>query len=173
MCFFLIFAKTSLMNSIIMRKWMGLPLTLLFCMTVAAQTTNDTTTMGKVTGIGGIFFKCKDRKQTRQWYKDNLGIDTDDYGHTFKWYEEKNSDKVGRTVWSPFPESTDYFGSSSQQVMVNYRVDDIERLVERLRKNGVTIVDKIESYDGIGKFVHILDTDGNRIELWEPVEEHN
>lgn len=109
----------------------------------------------------------------KQWYGDNLGIPSDAYGHTFKWYEEKNSDKLGRTVWSPFPAETDYFGDSGQQMMVNYRVNDIEQLVNDLRAKGVTIVDKIENYEGIGKFVHILDAEGNRVELWEPVEEHD
>lgn len=156
-----------------MRKLLLLVLALQVSMAVSAQAQNDSTTMAKVTGIGGIFFKCKNVKEMKQWYKDNLGIESDDYGHTFKWYKEKNSDKVGRTVWSPFPNTTDYFGESSQQVMINYRVNDIEKLVEKLKSNGVTIVDKIENYDGIGKFVHILDAEGNRIELWEPVEEHD
>lgn len=80
---------------------------------------------------------------------------------------------MGRTVWSPFPAETDYFGDSGQQMMVNYRVNDIEQLVNDLMAKGVTIVDKIENYEGIGKFVHILDAEGNRVELWEPVEEHD
>ncbi|MGI6222928.1 MAG: VOC family protein [Prevotella sp.] len=129
--------------------------------------------MAKVTGIGGVFFKCKDPAKMKQWYKDNLGIESDAYGHTFKWYEEKNSNKVGRTVWSPFPDKTDYFGDSGQQMMLNYRVNNIEQLVKDLQAKGVKIVDKIESYEGIGKFVHILDAEGNRIELWEPVEERD
>ena len=145
-----------------MRKLLLLVLALQVSMAVSAQAQYDSTTMAKVTGIGGIFFKCKNVKEMKQWYKDNLGIESDDYGHTFKWYEEKNSDKLGRTVWSPFPNTTDYFGESSQQVMINYRVNDIEKLVEKLKSNGVTIVDKIENYDGIGEFVHILDAEGNR-----------
>ena len=156
-----------------MRKLLLLVLALQVSMAVSAQAQYDSTTMAKVTGIGGIFFKCKNVKEMKQWYKDNLGIESDDYGHTFKWYEEKNSDKLGRTVWSPFPEGTDYFGDPGQQVMINYRVDDIERLVEQLRQEGVTIVDDIQDYEGIGKFVHILDGEGNRIELWQPLEEHD
>lgn len=142
------------------------------CMQASAQNIKDSTTMAKVTGIGGIFFKTKDPKKTAQWYKDNLGIESDAYGHTFKWYEDKEGKNVGRTVWSPFPETTDYFGNSGQQVMINYRVTHIGLLIEALRKKGVKIVDEVKAYDGIGKFAHIEDGDGNRIELWEPVEEH-
>lgn len=126
----------------------------------------------RVTGIGGVFFKCKDPQAMKQWYEEHLGIPQDPYGYTFKWYEQPDSDLVGRTVWSPFPATTDYFGDEGQQVMINYRVKDIERLVDQLRQEGVTIVDEIQDYEGIGKFVHILDGEGNRVELWEPLEEH-
>lgn len=156
-----------------MRRIKFIALAMAFCLTTTAQTTKDSTTMARVTGIGGVFFKCKNPSKMKQWYEDNLGIPSDAYGHTFKWYEEKNSDKVGRTVWSPFPAETDYFGDSGQQMMVNYRVNDIEQLVNNLRAKGVTIVDKIENFEGIGKFVHILDAEGNRVELWEPVVEHD
>jgi len=107
----------------------------------------------------------------KQWYEKHLGIPQDPYGYTFKWLEREDPTLVGRTVWSPFPDDTEYFGDESQQAMINYRVADIEQLVERLRQEGVTIVDDIEEYDGIGKFVHILDAEGNRVELWQPVEE--
>ena len=133
----------------------------------------DKVPMKRVTGIGGIFFKCKDPQAMKQWYEEHLGIPQDPYGYTFKWFEQRDSDLVGRTVWSPFPENTSYFGNESQQLMVNYRVDDIEKLVEQLRQEGVTIVDEIQDYEGIGKFVHILDAEGNRVELWQPLEEHD
>jgi len=143
-------------------------------MPMTAQTVNqETKPMKRVTGIGGIFFKCKDPQAMKQWYEEHLGIPQDPYGYTFKWYEQRDSDLVGRTVWSPFPEGTDYFGNEEQQLMINYRVADIERLVEQLRQEGVTIVDEIQDYEGIGKFVHILDGEGNRIELWQPIEEHD
>jgi len=139
-----------------------------------AQTVNkEQQPMKRVTGIGGIFFKCKDPQAMKQWYEEHLGIPQDPYGYTFKWFEQRDSDLVGRTVWSPFPSGTDYFGDESQQLMINYRVADIERLVDQLRQEGVTIVDEIQDYEGIGKFVHILDGEGNRIELWQPVEEHD
>lgn len=123
--------------------------------------------MKKVTGIGGIFFKCKDPNQMKEWYKTNLGLDTDQYGTNFEWRHGEDSSKKGFTQWSPFSESTKYFEPSTKEFMINYRVENLELLVEELVKNGVTITDKIESFE-YGKFVHILDIEGNKIELWEP-----
>ncbi|MCS7075009.1 MAG: VOC family protein, partial [Bacteroidia bacterium] len=79
-------------------------------------------------------------------------------------------DIVGLTQWSVFPVTTNYFGSENQSFMINYRVENLEELVQELRTNGVTIVDEISVYE-YGKFVHILDPEGNQIELWEPVNE--
>jgi predicted enzyme related to lactoylglutathione lyase len=126
-----------------------------------------TTKMKKVTGIGGIFFKCKDPKAVREWYQKHLGLNTNDYGATFEWYEGADSTKKAETQWSPFDEKTKYFEPSNREFMINYRVENLVELVEELKKEGVTIVDKIESYD-YGKFVHIIDLEGNKIELWEP-----
>lgn len=123
--------------------------------------------MGKVTGIGGIFFKCKDPKKMKEWYKTHLGLDTNDYGATFEWREAEDSTKKGSTIWSPFADTTKYFEPSTKDFMINYRVENLEGLVEQLKKEGVTIVDNIESYD-YGKFVHIVDAEGNKVELWEP-----
>jgi predicted enzyme related to lactoylglutathione lyase len=130
---------------------------------------NDKNNMKKVTGIGGIFFKCKDPNKMKDWYKAHLGLNTNEYGATFEWREESDSTKKGATQWSPFAETTKYFEPSTKDFMINYRVADLEALVEQLIKEGVTIVDKIESYD-YGKFVHIMDIEGNKIELWEPTE---
>lgn len=123
--------------------------------------------MKKVTGIGGVFFKAKDPKKLTEWYKENLGLETNPYGATFDWYEGFDSTKKAQTQWTPFSETTKYFQPSEKDFMINYRVDNLEALVEELKKNGVTIVDAIESYD-YGKFVHILDSEGNKIQLWEP-----
>ncbi|MEN2402920.1 VOC family protein [Flavobacterium sp. MC2016-06] len=125
--------------------------------------------MKKVTGIGGIFFKCNDPGKMKDWYKTHLGLDTNDYGATFEWKEASDSTKNGSTQWSPFPETTKYFEPSAKDFMINYRVADLEALVEELKKEGVTIVDTIETYD-YGKFVHILDAEGNKIQLWEPYD---
>ena len=126
--------------------------------------------MKKVTGIGGIFFKCKDATQIREWYNKHLGLGATQYGANFEWRELEDREKKGSTQWSPFSETTKYFEPSDKQFMINYRVEDLVALVAQLREEGVTILDEIESSD-YGKFVHILDLEGNKIELWEPAEE--
>lgn len=123
--------------------------------------------MKKVTGIGGILFKCKDPKQMKDWYQKHLGLSTNDYGATFEWYEGDDNTKKGQTQWSPFSETTKYFEPSTNNFMINYRVDNLEALVEELKNEGVTIADEIETCD-FGKFVHIIDVEGNKVELWEP-----
>jgi len=125
--------------------------------------------MKKVTGIGGIFFKCKDPNKMNEWYKTHLGFDTTQYGTSFEWRQLEDPTKKGTTQWSPFAETTKYFEPSTKDFMINYRVDNLEALVAQLKSEGVTIVDEIESYD-YGKFVHIVDVEGNKIELWEPNE---
>lgn len=125
--------------------------------------------MKKVTGIGGIFFKCKDPNKMKAWYKEHLGLDTNQYGATFEWWQDAEGSKKGSTQWSTFSDTTKYFEPSTKEFMINYRVDNLEALVEELKKEGVTIVDKIEEFD-YGKFVHILDMEGNKIELWEPTD---
>jgi predicted enzyme related to lactoylglutathione lyase len=128
---------------------------------------NGTKKMKKVTGVGGIFFKCKDPNKMKDWYQKNLGLNTNQYGAVFEWYQGADSTKKGFTTWSPFNETTKYFEPSAKDFMINYRVENIEALVDELKENGVTILDAIETYE-YGKFVHILDAEGNKIELWEP-----
>jgi len=135
--------------------------------TIFSGSTTEVFKMGKVTGIGGIFFKCKDPGKVKEWYKKHLGLNTDKYGTSFEWREGADPAKYGFTQWSPFSESTKYFEPSAKDFMINYRVRNLDKLVEELKKDSVTIVDKIESYD-YGKFIHILDIEGNKIELWEP-----
>lgn len=122
---------------------------------------------GRVTGIGGIFFKTNDPDQTKEWYKTNLGLNTDAYGTTFEWRDANDADKKGHTQWSPFKSDTKYFDPSPKEFMINYRVENIEALIEQLKANGVTILDELETFD-YGKFIHILDADNNKVELWEP-----
>jgi len=124
-------------------------------------------TSGRVTGIGGVFFKCKDPKALREWYSTHLGINTNAYGAVFEWYQGADSTQKGFTQWSPFKETTTYFAPSAREYMFNYRVSNMEALVKELSANGVTIVDTIESVE-YGKFVHILDNEGTKVELWEP-----
>ena len=136
--------------------------------TIMANQNKETAKIKKVTGIGGIFFKCKDPKKMTAWYQKNLGLNTNPYGGaTFEWYEGADSTKKGQTQWQPFPETTKYFEPSTKDFMIDYRVENLESLVEELKKNGVTIVDTIETVD-YGKFVHILDAEGNKVQLWEP-----
>ncbi len=123
--------------------------------------------MKKVTGIGGIFFKSKDPKMMGEWYKTHLGLKSNDYGAVFEWHQGADNTKKGFSQWSPFKENTKYFQPSEKEFMINYRVENIELLVEELKKGGVQILDEIESFD-YGKFVHIMDPEGNKIELWEP-----
>lgn len=123
--------------------------------------------MKKVTGIGGIFFKCKDTGKMKDWYKTHLGLETNEYGANFDWFQADDPSKKGSTTWSPFAETTKYFEPSTKDFMINYRVENLEALVEDLKKNGVTVLDNIENYD-YGKFVHILDVEGNKVQLWEP-----
>lgn len=141
-----------------------------FCFGFATKTIitiQKTTKMKKVTGIGGIFFKCKDPDKVKEWYQKHLGLNTNEYGAVFEWYQEPDSTKKGITQWSPFEEKTKYFEPSAKDFMINYRVENLEELVEQLKKEGVTVVDKIETFD-FGKFVHIIDVEGNKVELWEP-----
>lgn len=122
---------------------------------------------GKVTGIGGIFFKSENPGKMKEWYKTHLGLDTDQWGTNFEWRVSSDSSKKGFTQWSPFSVSTNYFEPSSKDFMINYRVINLVRLVDELKDSGVTVLDTIEVYE-YGKFVHILDLEGNKVELWEP-----
>lgn len=124
---------------------------------------------GRVNGIGGIFFKSADPVKTKKWYAENLGLKTNEYGSLFEFRESESGGKA-YLQWSPFDMDTKYFDPSEQDFMINYRVVNIEALVDQLREVGVTICDEIESYE-YGKFVHIMDPEGRKIELWEPVDE--
>ncbi|MEM8922479.1 MAG: VOC family protein [Actinomycetota bacterium] len=123
---------------------------------------------GRVTGIGGVFFRSPDPAATRRWYAEHLGLGVDEYGSSFTWRSDTDPSERGHTLWSPFDADTDYFGDDEQQAMINYRVDDLDAVLSRLRSGGVTLVGdtQVESY---GRFQHVIDGDGRRIELWEPI----
>lgn len=123
----------------------------------------------RATSIGGVFFKCREPEKIRAWYARHLGLRTDAYGTSFAWKQWDGRQK-GFTAWSPFPPDTNYFAPSDKDFMFNYRVVHIEELVTRLREEGVTVLDQIEAYP-YGKFVHILDPENNKIELWEADDE--
>jgi predicted enzyme related to lactoylglutathione lyase len=119
----------------------------------------------QVTGIGGIFLKAQDPKKLAAWYRDNLGFPMKGAMAVFLWSEKDKPEQTGRTVWSLFPTNTTYFGASRSPVMINYRVPNLERMIEQLRRKGVT-VEKTEDSD-YGRFTWVTDPEGNRLELWE------
>ena len=124
--------------------------------------------MARVTGIGGVFFKSPDPKALTAWYAEHLGIKMNDWGGaSFDWTDEVPA-TTGTTAWSIFPETSKHFGEGPQTSMINYRVDDLDALLEKLAAAGVTIDPKREEA-GFGKFAWIVDPDGNRVELWEPM----
>lgn len=123
----------------------------------------------KVTGIGGIFFFSDNPEKTRQWYARNLGLEVNEWGSSFEFRNANRPDELNYLQWSPFKNGSEYFAPSKKDFMINYRVQNIEGLVKKLKESGVTVVDSIETFE-YGKFVHIMDDDGNKIELWEPVD---
>jgi predicted enzyme related to lactoylglutathione lyase len=133
----------------------------------AEEIVRDTTP--KVTGIGGIFFFSEDPSATKEWYARNLGLEVNEWGSSFEFRNANNPEEINYLQWSPFKTGNEYFAPSKKDFMINYRVQNIDALVEKLKGNGVTVLDTIESYD-YGKFVHIMDHEGNKIELWEPVD---
>lgn len=134
------------------------------------DTTSPADTTPKVTGIGGIFFFSENPEKTREWYSKNLGFDVNEWGSTFESRDVKRPEAINYLQWSPFKQGSEYFSPSKKEFMINYRVQNIEGLVNKLSKNGVKVLDSIETYE-YGKFVHIMDDEGNKIELWEPVDE--
>lgn len=124
----------------------------------------------RVTGVGGIFFKSENPEKIKEWYQENLGFDTDPWGTNFEWFQGRDATQKGFTQWSPSSKKTKFFEPSGKEFMINYRVVHLERLLEKLKRNGVTILDEVETFE-YGKFVHILDNEGNKIELWEPNDE--
>ena len=122
--------------------------------------------MEQVIGIGGIFFKVRDPAKMAAWYREHLGIPIEDGHAEFPLSTPDQPSEIGRTVWSLFPPDTDYFGPSAAPFMINYRVANLERMLEQLRNAGIPI-EKVEDYD-YGRFAWITDPEGHRIELWEP-----
>ncbi|MFU8844998.1 MAG: VOC family protein [Bacteroidales bacterium] len=135
----------------------------------SGQSFSPQDTTPKVTGIGGIFFFSENPEKTKEWYAQNLGLEVNQWGSGFEFRNANRPDEINYLQWSPFQQGSEYFVPSKKEFMINYRVQNIEGLVNKLKNNGVTVLDSIETYD-YGKFVHIMDADGNKIELWEPVD---
>jgi predicted enzyme related to lactoylglutathione lyase len=132
------------------------------------NTTSPADTTPKVTGIGGIFFFSENPKETNEWYAKNLGVEINAWGSSS--FESRNvarPEQIDSVQWKAFKKGDEYFSPSKKDFMINYRVQNLEGLLDKLKGNGVTVVDEIATYD-FGKFVHIMDADGNKIELWEP-----
>ncbi|HTZ99278.1 MAG TPA: VOC family protein [Candidatus Aquilonibacter sp.] len=128
-----------------------------------------------VTGIGGVFFKSHDPQKLAAWYRENLGIEltpeTNAPGappnHGFEWLEKNDPAKTGTTVWAIFPQATKYFGAGPQPFMINYRVENLDRLLAQLRAAGVSVDPKTDDEPN-GRFGWATDLEGNRFELWQP-----
>ena len=124
----------------------------------------------RVTNIGGIFFKSNDPAAMRSWYATHLGLINDPYGTNFEWRHLDEPDKKGSTVWSPFAKDTKYFEPSGKEFMINFRVENLEWLLGELKKEGIEQIGEMQDSD-FGKFAHIMDPEGNKVELWEPKDE--
>ncbi len=121
----------------------------------------------RVNGIGAIMFKSGDPEKLRQWYARHLGIESEAWGAVFPWRRADDPQRLSYTVWSPAREDSDYFQPSSHAYMINYQVDDLEGLLEQLRKEGVEVVGGVEESE-FGKFAWVLDPEGRKVELWQP-----
>ena len=124
----------------------------------------------RVTGVGGVFFKSANPQALKEWYSKHLHIESGEHGALFKWRQDEDPDKAGYTAWSIFPDDTTYFNPAKRDYMFNYIVEDLKGLLKALKEEGVEIVGEIEEYP-YGKFGWIMDPDGNKIELWEPLDE--
>lgn len=124
---------------------------------------------GQVTGFGGIFFKTDDPEKIKQWYYDNLKLVPNEYGSLFEFREGANPQQKAYNQWAPFKSDSSYFEPSKKDFMINFRVVNIENLIEQLRNKGINIITEIETYE-YGKFAHIIDPEGIKIELWEPID---
>ena len=125
---------------------------------------------GKVTGLGGLFIKAKDPELLKSWYGDHLGLACDEYGHLFAWRDNDKPEKKGHTQFSVFKEDSTYMQPSLKEFMINFRVDDLEGMMQRLKEAGLQVIGEIEEYE-YGKFGWVMDPEGNKIELWEPVDD--
>ncbi len=123
--------------------------------------------MKRVTGLGGVFFKSEDPKELNSWYQKHLGVEG-----LFKWkdLEKLDAEVPAQTIWSPFKNDTSYFSPSEKSFMFNYRVENLVDLLTVLKDEGVTVVGEMEEHP-YGKFGWIMDPEGNKIELWEPIDD--
>lgn len=127
--------------------------------------------MKRVTGLGGVFFKCDDPANVKAWYEKHLGMKGDQWGFSFQWKAlDKPDAPAATTAWSPFKKDSNYFSPSEKPFMFNYRVENLEGLLKVLKEEGVQIVGEVQEFP-YGKFGWIMDPEGNKIELWEPKDD--
>lgn len=126
--------------------------------------------MKRVTGIGGVFFKCEDPAKMNEWYAKHLGVPVTQWGATFEWRSMEDPEKIGSTAWSTMKKDTEYLQPSDKPFMINYRVENLVELLAELEKEGVQMAGAMQEFD-YGKFAWILDPEGHKIELWEPVDD--
>ena len=124
----------------------------------------------RVTGIGGIFFKCEDKEAMRKWYGKHLGIKTESWGGQFEWRDKDDPSKKCLTARSPFENKSDYFNPREKEFIFNYRVENLVELLVTLKNEGVQMVGEIEEFE-YGKFGWVMDPEGRKIALWEPIDE--
>jgi catechol 2,3-dioxygenase-like lactoylglutathione lyase family enzyme len=126
--------------------------------------------MQRVKGIGGVFFKAQEPGTLQAWYVEHLGLDPENTGMvSLEWRDKDDPDRIGQTVWSPFPQDTEYFGPGQTSWMINYRVDDLDAMLAQLRAAGVQVDDHVENTE-YGRFGWATDPEGHRFELWQPAE---
>ena len=125
--------------------------------------------MTRVVGLGGVFFKAENTEKLRAWYEKHLGLKFDQWGSiSFQSEESSPAGREAYTVFSPFKAETKYFNPSKSTFMFNFRVDDLDAMLDKLAAEGVEIMPDREDEEGIGRFGWIMDLEGNKIELWEP-----
>jgi predicted enzyme related to lactoylglutathione lyase len=147
---------------------LGIMLSLAFLLGYGFSRITNTVDRGpRVTGIGGIFFKAKDPAALKAWYGKNLGLRIQESGTSFEWHQGSDSTKKGFTLWAPFKETTKYFQPSDKQFMIDYRVEQLSQLLINLKAAGISPIDSVQTAS-YGSFVHLMDPEGNKIELWEP-----
>ena len=124
--------------------------------------------MAKVTGLGGLFFKATDVDTTRNWYSKHLGLEFSEWGGWgWEWRDRDDPDRVGRTEWAPFKADTEYMAPSDQPFMMNFRVDDLDAMIQQLTAAGIELIGEPEDTE-YGKFAWVMDPNGIKLELWQP-----
>lgn len=123
--------------------------------------------MARVTGVGGVFFKASDPKKLASWYAQHLGLQLEDFGGAILRWPEDQANDDGLTVWHLAERDGDWFQPSDSSFMINYRIDDMDGMIQQLTEGGVEIVKGPEEHEN-GRFAWVMDPEGNKVELWEP-----